>query len=427
MIRLFVRFYLGVTIAIFVSLLLGGLLLDQQYQKTLAQDYMMYTKALHDHMEKELSGLSVEKWPEKIKASQERYAFYIDIVELNSLPMAIAQQLESSGESIVVESDLIQDKATVYYLIDQSQQVIRYIAKNITYQEYNWIVLGYFLLLMLALAGAVFILAKPIARHISRLAKVSEQFGQGDLDARADEKAPYPLDHLAKTMNQMSNQIKQLIKEQEIMTGAVSHEIRTPMANLRFALDMTRNIDDLKALRNHIEEMDQDIDTMESLVDELLTYARLNQSVDTSLPQKLSIAEEIDNAIKQVNQFRTDIDIEVNVDPDIQYPLYKSDFNRAMINLLRNAQKYADYEIKVSVIKTNSKLTIHIDDDGPGIPSGLREDIFIPFKRLDQSRSKESGGYGLGLAIVERIMQKHQGKVTVSDSPNGGARFSLVF
>lgn len=427
MIRLFVRLYLGVTIAVIVSLILAAILLDQQYKKTLGQDYLIHSRALHDHMQRELSALAKESWQEKIATSQDRYAYYIDILPLSSLTDTVRQQIEASGVSIIVNSGLIDDEVVIYYRFNNSAQAIRYTAKTLSHIDYNWIVMGYLGLLMIVLAAVIFLLAKPIANHINRLAKTSEKIGEGQLDTRADENGPYPLNHLAKTFNQMSTQLKQLIKEQEVMTGAVSHELRTPMANLRFALDMTRNLDDIPQLRKHIEEMDQDIDAMESLVDELLTYARVNQAANMGKPEPVKLSEEINRAIQKVYQFRPDINIQAEHETDIEYSLYINDFNRLIINLLRNAQKYANQAIHITSLTLDEQLIIYVDDDGPGIPESEREDIFIPFKRLDQSRSKDSGGYGLGLAIVERIMQKHHGQVTVGESVLGGARFKLTF
>ncbi|MCW8876244.1 MAG: ATP-binding protein [Kangiellaceae bacterium] len=425
--RLFIRFYLGVTAAIILSLLVAGILLDQRYQKSLAQEYLANTRALHDHVAKELSGSDEEEWPQILARIQKKYDYYIETIELDSLPLANRQQLESNGNSIIVETGFIEDEVFVYYRLPATQQVISYTDKDISYEEYNWIVLWYLIALMLAIAAAVYALARPIARHVFNLAKVSKQFGEGDFKSRADENAPYPLDHLAKAFNRMSQEITQLIKEQEVMTGAVSHELRTPMANLRFALDMTRNIDNVKALREHIEEMDQDIESMEKLIDELLTYARMKRSADFETAEPAELEPELSKAVRQIEKLRDDINITVKPSLKVSHPIFKRDFQRALLNILRNAQKYANSKIEIVIEQSPDNLTIHIDDDGPGIPLEQREDIFIPFKRLDQSRSKESGGYGLGLAIVERIVAKHKGKVTIDTSPLGGARFSFIF
>ena len=100
---------------------------------------------------------------------------------------------------------------------------------------------------------------------------------------------------------------------------------------------------------------------------------------------------------------------------------------RAVLNLVTNAVRHARERVRVTGSAAADGVQLHVDDDGPGIPVGERERIFEPFRRLDDSRSADAGGAGLGLAIVQRIMSVHGGRVLVGDSPLGGARFTLVF
>ena len=102
-------------------------------------------------------------------------------------------------------------------------------------------------------------------------------------------------------------------------------------------------------------------------------------------------------------------------------------FQRVLQNLLQNALHHAAHKIAVHYEAREDCFCLMIDDDGPGIPEQEREAIFAPFARLDSSRNRESGGFGLGLAIVFQIALWHDGGVTVSDSPLGGARFSFTW
>lgn len=433
MIRLFIRFYLGVIFAILLSLILGGILLEQQYKKTIENDYRAYTQSLHNLVEQQLNSTEQGKWDAEIEKISQTYPFHIEVMSFYDLPIALRYQLKSKGYSIVISADLILDDVKTYYRLNDSEQAVRYIEKTVAYEEYSLIVLAYFLLVMLALAVVVYFLASPIARHISKLARISKKIGEGNLTVQADEYAPYPMNQLAQSMNLMSSQLKQLLKEQEVMTGAVSHELRTPIANLRFALDMTRSKQTLEELFEHIEEMDQDVDDMEVLVNELLVYARINQATDVSDKETVNVFQRLDHIRKKLFHYRTDIDIDLNADTQLELDVYGNEFDRVITNLLRNAQKYAEQLIQIHVHKmdqteaSGKAIVIHIDDDGPGIPEEQREDVFLPFKRLDQSRSKDSGGYGLGLAIVERIIQQHKADIVISDSPLGGSRFSIIF
>jgi signal transduction histidine kinase len=98
---------------------------------------------------------------------------------------------------------------------------------------------------------------------------------------------------------------------------------------------------------------------------------------------------------------------------------------RAVSNLLCNAARYAHAQVDLSIECADNLILLHVDDDGPGIPETARERVFEPFMRLDESRNRESGGFGLGLAIVQRIVEWHGGHASVSQSPLGGARFTL--
>lgn len=100
---------------------------------------------------------------------------------------------------------------------------------------------------------------------------------------------------------------------------------------------------------------------------------------------------------------------------------------RAVSNLVQNADRYGNGLVQVNLERQGQNLLIHVDDDGPGIPETDRERIFEPFARLDASRNRKSGGHGLGLAIVKRVVGSHKGQITVSSSPLGGSRFTLLW
>ena len=100
-------------------------------------------------------------------------------------------------------------------------------------------------------------------------------------------------------------------------------------------------------------------------------------------------------------------------------------FRRAAQNLATNAARYARQRVAITCVRQRDQIHLHVDDDGPGIPPEAREKVFEPFCRLDESRTADTGGAGLGLAIVQRIARLHDGKVRVDDGPLGGARFTL--
>mgnify|MGYP001078665049 FL=1 len=435
MIKLFIRFYIGITLAVIAALTAGAIVLESQYQQTLAQDHQMYSRAVNDIVSSTLKQYPVEQWQTQLNILQQKYPYQLTFTALSRLTPNQREQLQNRGLAIDITTNMLSDHVTLYYPVTGTDQALRYIAKDATNPEYNWLFVASMLLLMLMLAIAVYWLARPVSRHINQLVNVSQQIGKGQLQARADTRAPAPLNELAATMNQMSGQIARLLKQQEVMTGAVAHELRAPLANLRFALDMTHSLKDIKALQSHLTEMDQDIDDMGQLIDELLTYARLSNAPLPGAGEKIALPPLLKALVDKRNKLLPGINIElVDNDPVSQAcQLYglKNEISRAIINVLTNAQRYAQKHIRVILALDGPWCSITIDDDGKGISPKDRQDIFIPFKRLEGGKEQQTQitgkGYGLGLAIVERIMLNHKGNVRVEQSPLGGARFVLNF
>ena len=112
--------------------------------------------------------------------------------------------------------------------------------------------------------------------------------------------------------------------------------------------------------------------------------------------------------------------------PTLEVEAEERYLHRVLQNLVTNALRYAQSRIVMRVEESEDQVVIHVDDDGPGIPEHERERVFKPFARLDKSRHRASGGYGLGLSIVKRIVDWHGGEIRVDESPEGGARFTVT-
>ncbi|WDE13067.1 ATP-binding protein [Thalassomonas haliotis] len=435
MIKLFIRFYIGMTLAVIAALTTGSIFLDSKYQQTLAQDHRVHSRAVNDMVNITLKQYPVAQWQTRLNILQQKYPYQLTFVPQSRLTAQQREELNSQGLTITISTGILSDDVTLYYPVTGTDQALRYIAKNATNPEYDWLFLASVLLLMLMLAFAVYWLAKPVSRHIRELVGVSQKIGEGQLQVRADTGAPYPLNELAATMNDMARQVEQLLKQQEIMTGAVAHELRAPLANLRFALDMTHSLKDLTALQRHLSDMDQDIDDMDQLIDELLTYARLNSSSSPVAGEEVDLSALLKNLQEKRNKLLPGINIElldkIPVRQNCRLTGSKSDITRALTNVLTNAQRYARKHIRVELVLAPPWCQISIDDDGKGIAPKDRRDIFMPFKRLESGKTQQTEstgkGYGLGLAIVEGIMLRHGGKVAVESSALGGARFVLSF
>ncbi|WBA80831.1 ATP-binding protein [Endozoicomonas sp. GU-1] len=215
------------------------------------------------------------------------------------------------------------------------------------------------------------------------------------------------------------------------MIRGVSHELRTPVARLRFGLDLIADARTQEAREAQLEGMDQDIQELDHLVDEFLTYANLEQGTPTLRLKRHDVDKVVAQVVGEHLRLQNRVEIEhipCNVlNPRRFVEIDRRYIHRAIQNLVGNACRYADSKVQVRFSSTQDTCRIDVDDDGAGIPEEQWERVFSAFSRLDDSRTRKSGGYGLGLSIVRRIMYWHGGRALVSHSPLGGARFSLVW
>jgi len=259
---------------------------------------------------------------------------------------------------------------------------------------------------------------------LQALSRVADEFGGGKLDARARMKpsdAAYPL---AERINHMADRIEDLLEAQKSLLHSVSHELRTPIARLEFGLELLDARAGDPDLSKRIRGMEGDLRELNALVNELLDMSQLDSARNLQMaPTDLApLLHECTQSLPP-SPHALDCDIGHDVgELDIDRRLLA----RAVGNLLRNAQKYAAGRILLSASRANGKVEIAIDDDGPGIPPEEREKVFDPFYRLDRSRDRATGGFGLGLSIARKAVALHGGAVRADDSPLGGARFVII-
>ncbi|MEO3677639.1 ATP-binding protein [Rheinheimera sp. FR7-31] len=273
-----------------------------------------------------------------------------------------------------------------------------------------WFSLLFFLLLAVAVALWLY----PVTRDIRTLERSLQQpLTTPVLPARSFI-AP-----IAERFLQMSQQIRSLLNLQQEMTHAVSHELRTPIARLSFALEMASQLPEQEK-----QLMLQDVRELQQLVDEILDYARLEAGQLPLQWQQVDLAELLLSLQEKLSPL-PGAPIQLQLPPTVQLYGDGHYLERALQNLLVNAKKYAKQHIIVCVTQQKQYWQLKVEDDGPGVAPELREEIIKPFFRAEASRNKDSGGFGLGLAIVQRVAQWHQGSISVGASKLGGACFEL--
>lgn len=263
---------------------------------------------------------------------------------------------------------------------------------------------------------------------LRKISVAAEAFGKGDFSARAQLPTKSYLAPLAQSFNNMAKRIQHLINSHKELTRAVSHELRTPISRIRFSLEMIETAPNRKQQIYYISEIKKDVDELNTMVSELLVYARFDRENPNITLIEQPIASWLVEITKMAEKGFKDITFQHSVsweDLNLNVWFEPRFMGRAVTNLVRNAARYAKSQVCVAFEKTDHDCLIHVDDDGPGIPGSERFRIFQPFVRLDASRSRDTGGFGLGLAIVKRAVSWHDGNVSIDRSPLGGARFTI--
>ena len=279
-----------------------------------------------------------------------------------------------------------------------------------------------YVIVALALLIPIALWSRAHWQGLQQLSNVARQVGEGQLAARAHLKPSASIYPLAERMNDMAERIERLLDAQKNLMHSVSHELRTPIARLEFALELLRAKAADPAIEARIAAMEGDVAELNALVSELLGMIRLDSALalDTS-PFDLGAAlQECMDGLGRPVEHQLGAGLGT-VSGDRRLLL------RAVGNLLRNALKYADHRIALNARRlADGSVEISVEDDGPGIPEAERERIFEPFYRLDRSRDRASGGFGLGLSIAFKAVALHGGSIKVGSSPLGGASMTIV-
>ncbi|MFC5462431.1 ATP-binding protein [Massilia niabensis] len=278
-----------------------------------------------------------------------------------------------------------------------------------------------YVIVALALLLPILLWSRSHWQGLQTLSRVADEFGAGKLSARARMQPSASIYPLAERIDHMADRIEDLLVSQKTLLHSVSHELRTPIARLEFALELLGAKAGDPALKKRIAAMEGDLSELNTLVNELLGMARLEsgQALQLELVDLAALLGTVEAALPPGAAVLS-IDCANDAGPVAADP---RKLGRALSNLLRNAQKYAAGTIHVTARRDGARVTIAVEDDGPGIPEEERERVFEPFYRLDRSRDRATGGFGLGLSIVRKAVQLHGGSVHVERSALGGARF----
>jgi signal transduction histidine kinase len=265
---------------------------------------------------------------------------------------------------------------------------------------------------------AVGILSALVVRHLTRplgtFARAAQRLGTDVKAPPIPVTGPAEVRQATRAFNEMQERIRRFVEDRTQMLAAISHDLGTPITRLRLRAEFVEDEEQQK-------KMLADLDDMEKMVFSALSFARDEAASEPHA--MVDIRTLLHRVCDDMADAGQPVLLDVGADA-VAYGCRPAALRRALTNLIDNAVKYGR-EARVSLDATPDTILIRIDDDGPGIPEELREEVFKPFRRLEASRSRETGGSGLGLTVARTIIRAHGGNVTLMNRSEGGLRVEL--
>ncbi|WP_313808666.1 ATP-binding protein [Sphingobium sp.] len=277
----------------------------------------------------------------------------------------------------------------------------------------GWLVGQTLILYVIVLAPLLWI-GRRLARPLKQLTRSAEQFARTGSADPVEERGPGDVRQLTTAFNAMRSRIFAMLSEKDRMLGAIGHDLRTPLASLRVR---TESVED----EGERARMSETIDEMNRMLEDILSLARAGRSSEAR--QKVDLSALADAVVEDFLELGSPVDLAdseravANVRPQ--------QIRRALRNLVENAIVYGE-RAHVSVERGEGAIRLVVADDGPGISEDRMEEMMEPFTRLEGSRNRETGGAGLGLALVRAIMAEHGGALKLANRAQGGLEASLV-
>ena len=268
----------------------------------------------------------------------------------------------------------------------------------------------------------------PLTRDLRVLERAAAQFGNRNWTFHANIKPHSQIYPLSQTFRRMAARIDGLIASHKDMSNAVSHEIRTPLSRMQFEIELAQQAATVEEMQHALTHVKTDIAAINDLVAATLSYAILERADVTLNIHTHNFTALIPAICESVAR---DIRSNLNISAEVQgeSTAVRCDVHlmeTVLRNLLYNATRYARQSIRVTFGVYGGVNQLFVDDDGPGIPEADRQRVFDTFVQLERVAGRKTG-FGLGLAIVKRAVEWHGGQVSVTESPLGGARFSITW
>jgi two-component system, OmpR family, sensor histidine kinase CpxA len=297
------------------------------------------------------------------------------------------------------------------------------------------------LLVAVAVGGlTTFVLVMVFTRPVINLREAARQLSMGRLNARAKESSkPWALhsdefDALVHDFNHMAERLESLVNAQKMLLRDVSHELRSPLARANVALELARDDAD-PTMTTHLDRIQRETERLNQLIGQLLTLSSMEANEGEAGFERIELNDLVAEIVSDANYEAHQRNCSVTFKAGEQLAILgrRELIYRAVENVVRNAIRFTEegttVEIRTASVQDGSskQASIRVSDHGPGIPEQEIESIFRPFYKVDQARSPQKGGFGVGLAIAERSVKLHRGEVRASNRAEGGLTIEMRF
>jgi two-component system, OmpR family, osmolarity sensor histidine kinase EnvZ len=309
--------------------------------------------------------------------------------------------------------DTVGRSSIVEIRIQLPDTVMRVFARRAdVYDPNSWIFLVWMVATSLVVLAIAIAFLRNQIRPIVRLADAAEAFGKGREVPNFRPRGAREVRRAAAAFLEMKARVERAIEQRTTMLAGVSHDLRTILT--RFKLELA-----LLAEGPEIDAMKRDVDEMAAMLEAYLAFARGDMGEQSAPTDIVMLLDELKLDTERHGNRAT---VSFHGQPEVT--VRPAAFKRCLANLVTNAGRFAK-TVAITGHRDHRWLSVTVDDDGPGIPVSLREDVFKPFLRLDDARNQDEGGTGLGLAIARDIARSHGGDITLGDSPVGGLRATV--
>ena len=359
----------------------------------------------------------IKHWPQ-----QGQFTLTLASIEQFPMPQALLTEV-TSGKALLLETD---ESIALHFYLPNSNEILRVATPQIVSNDNNVLLPIIFTsLFYIAVLLLVLVWLYPLICRLMALRQSAKAFGEGKLDERITVGSISYIRDIELEFNRMAQRIDDLVNDIKLLSSAVSHDLRTPLARIRFGIDTIQEEDDPVLRKRFEQRISDNVDEMVELVEMLLSYARLDQTLITLNKAPVDLPALVASCID--NKSQDDVELQFTHPENIEQVYGDLSYLMVLVsNLLQNAYQYCQGNIRVTLSTTDDYVQLCVEDDGPGIALEQREKIIKPFIRGEDSEHKVKG-YGMGLAIVNRVVQWHQGRLEISESKQlQGAQFTVL-